>query len=97
MGQYQIRFYGNLTYLHDAGNYDAHECEIKLENVSEYDAGSWECEMESYVLGVVRGYKAKATVDVKVFPKPEPETTSTDYFIPTGSASPSTHAVDGKS
>ncbi len=48
------------------GDYKAHQCQIKLSNVSPDDTGTWMCDIESYVFGVARGYQAKATVDLIV-------------------------------
>ena len=34
----------------------SHECDIELSGVRAEDEGTWRCEMESYVWGLVRGY-----------------------------------------
>ena len=31
------------------GDYNKHECAIRLSPVSEYDSGLWKCEIEEYV------------------------------------------------
>ena len=38
------------------GNYNQHECEVKLDNFKATDEGLWTCELESYVFGGARGY-----------------------------------------
>lgn len=59
------------------GNYNAHECEIRLLSVSPIDAGVWSCEMESYVPGVGSGYSSKASLHLKVITDPTTTSTST--------------------
>lgn len=39
-----------------AGDYNNHECSIRIKNVDIGDAGTWKCKMESYVSGIGRGY-----------------------------------------
>ena len=39
-----------------SGDYSKHECAITVSAVREEDAGVWECELESYVLGGTRGF-----------------------------------------
>jgi hypothetical protein len=52
------------------GNYDAHECEIELLDVTELDSGEWTCELESYVWGDVEsGEKDSDTLQLVVIPK----------------------------
>ena len=41
--------------LHQVGNYDNHECFIKLTNVMKSDEGSWSCMMQEYQLGLNSG------------------------------------------
>ena len=54
-----------MTYI---GNYDNHECKIELSNVGLDDAGTWTCDMESYVSGDhISGYQVKRNVELIVF------------------------------
>ena len=45
------------------GNYNSHECKIELFNVTKADEGTWNCKMESYVLGLTRGNIAESKVE----------------------------------
>ena len=49
-----------------SGDYSKHECAITVSAVREEDAGVWECELESYVLGGTRGYKQTQNIRVAV-------------------------------
>ena len=57
------------------GNYDAHECEIEVSNVSSDDSGVWSCDVESYVLGATSGYRVQKELTLTV--KSPPTTTTT--------------------
>ena len=48
------------------GNYTAHECEIEVSNVSSDDSGVWSCDVESYILGAARGYKAQKELTLTI-------------------------------
>ena len=48
------------------GNYDNHECEIEISNVSADDNGSWTCDIESYVRFGGSGYKVRENLMVAV-------------------------------
>ena len=48
------------------GNYTAHECEIEVSNVSSDDSGVWSCDVESYILGANRGYKAQKELTLTI-------------------------------
>merc|ERR1712150_171666 len=48
------------------GDYNSHECAIDLTNVQLSDNGEWNCEMESYVWGIVRGYTHKKSLNLRV-------------------------------
>ena len=57
------------------GNYNQHECEVKLDNFKATDEGLWTCELESYVFGGARGYPEKRGITVnhaKDTPEVEP-------------------------
>ena len=59
-----------------SGDYDSHECAITITAVTLEDAGVWQCELESYVLGGSRGYKQRQNITVSVS-APTTSTTST--------------------
>ena len=44
------------------GDYHKYECKIQLDHISEWDFGDWTCEMESYVLGPLKGYTKRKIV-----------------------------------
>eukprot|EP00094_Tigriopus_californicus_P007453 TCALIF_07175-PA protein Name:"Protein of unknown function" AED:0.37 eAED:0.37 QI:0/0/0.16/0.5/1/1/6/45/587 len=48
------------------GEYYKHECSIEIAQADLEDAGSWECEMESYVWGPASGTTDKKTLKLKV-------------------------------
>jgi len=72
-----------------SGNYERHECGLKIENVTLEDAGRWICEMEEYRLigGKGSGKKSKKYFRVEVQP---PTTTTT-----TTTAATTTTATEG--
>ncbi|TRY77793.1 hypothetical protein TCAL_16674 [Tigriopus californicus] len=47
------------------GEYYKHECSIEIAQADLEDAGSWECEMESYVWGPASGTTDKKTLKLK--------------------------------
>ena len=49
-----------------SGNYDKHECGMKLKNVIHEDEGRWSCELEEYRFGGIRGNRDKMEVKLKV-------------------------------
>jgi len=49
-----------------AGDYNKHQCSIKISDLRLEDAGDWKCEMESYVYGTSSGYKTKQTIGVSI-------------------------------
>ena len=56
------------------GNYPDHECKVELRGVSqERDSGEWECQVESYVWGVGRGWTVRNKINVTVVPEKEEE------------------------
>ena len=59
-----------------SGDYSKHECAITISAVRLEDAGVWQCELESYVLGGSRGYKQTQNIRVAVA-APTTSTTST--------------------
>ena len=59
-----------------SGDYAKHECAITISAVTLEDAGVWQCELESYVLGATRGYKQRQDITVSVS-APTTSTTST--------------------
>jgi len=60
------------------GNYDKHQCGIRIQNVKLEDAGEWICEMESYVFMMSKGdgYTASKKFQLEVV-APTTTTTST--------------------
>lgn len=44
-----------------SGNYEAHECGLRIQGVSLEDAGRWNCEMEEYILGRSKGSGTKSS------------------------------------
>jgi len=48
------------------GTYDEHECDLMLTGVDAADEGLWECTIESYKLGIIRGTEKKAVIDLKL-------------------------------
>ena len=60
-----------------SGDYSKHECAITISAVRLEDAGLWQCELESYVLGITRGYRKTQNVMVAVAP---PTTNNADCF-----------------
>ena len=68
-----------------SGDYSKHECAITVSAVREEDAGVWECELESYVLGGTRGYKQTQNIRVAVS-APTTSTSSTTSTTSTTTA-----------
>ena len=52
------------------GNYNNHECAIKVKNATFMDSGIWTCDLESYHFGFNRGdgFKVRGAIEVKVLP-----------------------------
>ena len=48
------------------GNYDDHDCKIKLEKVMKSDEGKWKCEVEEYKFGSGTGAKVNGSFDLVV-------------------------------
>ena len=48
------------------GNYERHECKIRIDVLKTEDVGVWSCEMESFVLGFARGTTQKETIRVEI-------------------------------
>ena len=71
-----------------SGDYDSHECAITITAVTLEDAGVWQCELESYVLGGSRGYKQRQNITVSVS-APTTSTTSTASITSTASTTTS--------
>ena len=59
-----------------SGDYKKHECAITISQARLEDAGVWQCELESYVLGTTRGYRQTQDITVSVS-APTTSTTST--------------------
>ena len=77
----------------EAGDYTAHQCAINLTDISQEDAGDWECELEAYVIGWVRGDKDKKNIKLSVSPlttTTKPTTTTTDIVKPKPSTTTTT-------
>jgi len=72
-----------------SGDYEKHECSITISSVQLRDAGSWSCEMESYVWGSTRGYKSKSKIEVVI---EEKSTTTKATTTATGATESSTTA-----
>ena len=49
-----------------SGDYKKHECAITITQARLEDAGVWQCELESYVLGSTRGYRRTQDITVLV-------------------------------
>lgn len=59
--------HGDLTdRVSIAGDYEKHQCSIKISDLRLEDAGNWKCEMESYVYGTSSGYKTGQTIAVSI-------------------------------
>merc|ERR1712080_102553 len=88
MGERQTctRLHARAKYV---GNYDNHECEIEITNVSAEDSGVWSCDVESYVFGATSGYKVKKELTLLVKPVP----TSTTSTINVSSSSSTTKST----
>ena len=69
-----------------AGDYNNHECSIRIKNVDIRDEGTWKCKMESYVSGIGRGYTKTRSLVIAIAKK---TTTSTTETI-TSTAAPTT-------
>lgn len=71
--------------LNYTGNYEKHECSVTISSLQLGDAGSWSCEMESYVLGSTRGYISKNKIEVVIEAKTTTGTTkqTTTESLPT--------------
>jgi len=65
------------------GNYDKHQCGIKIENVRLEDAGKWTCEMESYVFLGNKGSGSKASKDFQLEIVQPTTTTTTSTTVST--------------
>ena len=52
-------FHDRIRFL---GNYNKHECQVELSNLTLSDAGKWTCELQSYVLGPISGSSDKASL-----------------------------------
>ena len=52
------------------GNYNKHECKIKIRGVTKMDQGKWTCQLESYVWGPARGSENTASLNLRVLEKP---------------------------
>ncbi|XP_023324663.1 uncharacterized protein LOC111698541 [Eurytemora carolleeae] len=91
-----------------SGDYEKHECGLKIENITMEDSGTWECEMEEYILlgGKGSGAKDEHIFNIEVHQKTtEPvvqsstsasaDSTTTAEFVTT--ADSVTTAVDGSS
>lgn len=59
-----------------AGDYEKHECSIKISDLELNDAGSWQCEMEEYRSGLFRGYTAQKNIDLNVVKATTPTSTT---------------------
>ena len=53
-----------------SGDYKKHECAITITAAGLEDAGVWQCELESYVLGTTRGYRRTQEITVSVSAPP---------------------------
>merc|ERR1719242_2928181 len=73
-----------------SGDYEKHECSITISSVQLRDAGSWSCEMESYVWGSTRGYKSKNKIEVVIEEKSTTTKATTTAESSTTTASRST-------
>ena len=60
-----------MRYIGDRGNGDTRICKIKLEKVSMEDAGSWQCELEEFILGATSGRKVSQYIQLTVTEKPK--------------------------
>jgi len=78
-----------------SGNYEKHECSITISSLQLGDAGSWSCEMESYVLGSTRGYKSRNKIEVVIEAKTTTGTTkqTTTESLPTTLGSTTTEGT----
>lgn len=78
-----------------SGNYEKHECSITISSLQLGDAGSWSCEMESYVLGSTRGYKSRNKIEVAIEAKTATGTTkqTTTESLPTTLGSTTTEGT----
>ena len=54
-----ISFNDRIRFL---GNYNKHECQVELSNLTLSDAGKWTCELQSYVFGPISGSLDKASL-----------------------------------
>ena len=70
-----------------SGDYKKHECAITITAAGLEDAGVWQCELESYVLGTTRGYRRTQEITVSVS---APSTSTTSSPTTTSSTSSST-------
>ena len=57
------RFANRMSFI---GDYSNNECAVELKDISEADSGIWECEMEKYVFGIVRGPIDKVYFNINV-------------------------------
>ena len=73
-----------------AGDYNKHECSIRISGLEMKDAGSWECQMEAYVSGVFRGTTDKKSVPLRII---EPTTTESEPSSTTTVSSTTTQST----